>query len=1656
MGQPASECWEEIWHIIGPMIEAPFMGEPASESDDLILLLNRRGFLEETHFKISYSPIPDPAAQVTGIGGVLGTIAETTDQIFAERQLRTLRDLGARAAEALTSDEACRAAAATLADNTHDIPFALFYLVDADGSGMHLAASCGFEADKQAAPDFMRCDGAMLWPVGNVVRHRRPEIVPDLSARFDSLPGGHWSTPPDKAIALPLSVPDQPQPYGVLIAGISAHRELDEKYRTFFELAANHVTTAIRNANAYQEERGRAEALAEIDRAKTAFFSNVSHEFRTPLTLMLGPLEDLLSRSHTELPPAASGQLEVAHRNSLRLLRLVNTLLDFSRIEAGRMRAVFEQTDLSAFTGELASVFRAATERAGLKLVVDCPPLPNPVYVDREMWEKIVLNLISNAFKFTFEGEIAVTMRASDGGAELRIRDTGVGIPAEELPRIFERFHRVPNMRSRTYEGSGIGLALVHELVRIHGGSVRAESQLNEGTTFIVSVPFGTAHLPPEQIGGTRSLSSTSAGALPFVEEALRWLPDNGSPGEPEQLPREEWMPVPCPADGTNTCLPAILVADDNADMRRYLTRILGERYRVRTVPDGTAAFTVAREDRPDLILSDIMMPKLDGIGLLRKVRADEELRTIPVILLSARAGEEARIEGMQEGADDYLVKPFSARELLARVSAHLDMARLRKESKEAIWESGEKYRNLFESMSEGFAVHEIVCNDAGIPRDYRFLDVNPAFEKMTGLKREAVIDKRVTEVLPGTESFWIERYGRVALTGEPDRFDEYSVVLDRHFSIFAFSPGPRQFATIFSDITDRKKAELAIFEEKEKLNALIQSMPDEVWFANPEGRFTLANPAAMLEFALNGPDPLDIEKFAASLEVFRPDGSPRPIEETPPIRALNGEIVRQQEEVVQVPSTGELRVRQVNAAPVRNAAGAIIGSVSVVRDITEQKRAEEALHKANERFENVLGHLDDSFGIFDSRWRYLFLNEAAAHRLGKSRVELVGMDVRELIPGFGETPAFGQMQAVAAERKPHEWTERSPLTGRWLDWHAFPWEEGVAVFSRDVTERKKAEEALRESNAKLQAAFAGMAEAIFMADRDGRIVEFNDEFVRYHRFRDRTSCSRTTADCPECLEVWLEDGTPAILEQWAMPRALRGETATNVEYRLRRRDSGETWWGSYNFGPIRDPDGSITGAVVMARDITDQKRATLALRESEEKYRDLVEDARSIILRYDTLGRITFFNEYAEQFFGFPKNEVLGIPAVETIVPRRDSFGRDLEAMMVDLAVHPELYTINENENIKKNGDRVWIHWSNKPVFDADGSVREFLAVGTDITEHKRITEALRTSEERFRMLTQLSPVGVGVSNREGILIYTNPRYERILGYEPGELIGMKASALYANPEDRSSWLAHLDHDGVVPDVELQLMRKGGMPVWILVTVSQIPYGGEDAVMGIIQDITDRKQAEEALRENDARREFLLRLSDALRSLSSPRAIQVTATRLLADHLGASQSNYTEYSGRCGKVSCESLNDPAISLVGSYPIRDSYATWDILRSGWNLVIPDVEVFPTLSDEERAIYRAHNNRANISVPIIREGELIATLNVRQTTPREWTPAEVELVRETAERTWLAVVRAQAEEALQQKNNELVSLNEELSSAEEELRKSNVELSKNEQQVPVLH
>jgi signal transduction histidine kinase len=718
LGRPAREVWAEIWQQLAPRIHRVLVDGEATWDEDLMLFLERNGYREETYHTFSYSPLPDDQGRIAGNFCV---VTEGTERVIGARRLALLRDLAARLARATTEHEVCSAVQESLTAAPRDIPFSLLYLFDDKGSEARLASASGFDTAAELPSTVDLTTPSAPWSLYEMARGADAIAMPCESRGPLVLPSGPWDSPPTQILVLPLPHHGQASPVGAFVAGLNPFRQLDESVRSFAGLFVGQIAAGLASARVYEAERRRAEALAAIDRAKTAFFSNVSHEFRTPLTLMLGPTQDALASGG-----ALDGtQLETVYRNELRLLKLVNSLLDFSRIESGRTRASYEPTDVSLLTADLASTFRSAVERGGLRFEVDCPPLPKPVYIDRQMWEKIVLNLISNAFKFTFDGYILVTMSWQGDGAVLTVEDTGIGIPEHELPRVFDRFHRIEGTRARTHEGSGIGLALVRDLVKLHGGEITVESQTGAGTTFTVTIPAGTAHLDPAQIGAASPVNASAIGTQAFVVEAERWL-DNAPAARVDTTGT-------LPADASMR--PRIVLADDNADMREYVRRLIGTRWDVEAVGDGKQALAAIRRSRPDLLITDVMMPELDGFGLVAALRADDALRDVPVMMLTARAGEDARLEGLQAGADDYLVKPFSARELFARIEMQLLRASIR-----AV--ENLQRRQLTDIFQQAPAAIAIL---RGPDHVYEF--TNPAYDEL--IANRDVVGKPIREALP-------------------------------------------------------------------------------------------------------------------------------------------------------------------------------------------------------------------------------------------------------------------------------------------------------------------------------------------------------------------------------------------------------------------------------------------------------------------------------------------------------------------------------------------------------------------------------------------------------------------------------------------------------------------------------------------------------------------------------------------------------------------------------------------------------------------------------------------------------------------------------------------------------------------------------------------
>ncbi|NKE68443.1 response regulator [Ramlibacter sp. RBP-2] len=935
LGKPIREAWDELWRAgLKELFDDVRTTGEAFWARDRLFFMERHGYLEETYFDVSYDPVRDESGAV---GGVFCIVSETTGRVVGERRLRTLRDLGHIAQRAQSVAEVHAGAAQVLGANSQDIPFALVYGLAPDGKSASLLGRHGLEAASAAAPAVLPLDGG-AWPLAAGLQVLDGNEV----AALGPLHGGPWPEPVCQVAVVPFALPDQP-PLGWLVAGVSPRRRSDEDHRDFLRLAGANIAAAVASVRHTEDERQRARMLAELDRAKTTFFSNVSHEFRTPLTLMLGPMEDALADREQALPAAQRERIELARRSALRLQKLVNSLLGFTRVEAGRARARYAPTDLASCTAELASAFRSAIEKAGLRLAIDCPPLPQPVFVDRDMWEQLVLNLLSNALKFTFHGEIAVRLRAVDADVELQVRDTGIGIAPADRPYVFERFRRVEGARSRTHEGTGIGLALVKELARLHGGSVAVESVPDQGSTFTVRIPAGRSHLPIDAV--TQEAEPRGGGwAASFVEEALRWLPDPPAAfDEVAQSPDE--------AAARTARRARVVLADDNADMRAYVARLLAPAHDVEAVADGEEALAAVRRRRPDLVLSDIMMPRRSGLELLQALRADPATAAIPFVLLSARAGEDSRIEGLLAGADDYLEKPFGARELLARVAARLEIARLRSEADAVLRQREQQLRFITDQVP-------LLILQIDAQQRYRF--VNAAFARRIGIPAEALVGRHPSEVIGQSSYEVFQPLVERALAGERVEF-EVLVPYQRmgpRWMHGVYVPdvapdGPVQgFVAVLNDVTERRAAEEELRLREERLRAIVDTTPECIKLVAADGTLLQMNPSGLEMVGAPSAEAVVGHSVYALIAPEHRDA----------FRRLNewvcrGERGRLEFDIVGL--RGERRRMATHAVPLRMPDGRN-AQLSLTRDITLQREAEDLLREADRRkdeFISILAH---------------------------------------------------------------------------------------------------------------------------------------------------------------------------------------------------------------------------------------------------------------------------------------------------------------------------------------------------------------------------------------------------------------------------------------------------------------------------------------------------------------------------------------------------------------------------------------------------------------------------------------------------------------------------------------------------------------------------
>ncbi|MBL8012864.1 MAG: PAS domain S-box protein, partial [Candidatus Omnitrophica bacterium] len=1241
LGQSVRECWKEIWHVLKPLIDPPFQGGPSTWDEDLCVEINRHGFLEEAHFTVAYSPVPDETV-ASGIGGVLATVHEITEKVLAERRALALRDLGAQVAEAKTAEDACRTAAEILAKHSQDVPFALLYLKKGGQNQMYLAGASGTPENSLLSPYILECDqSTQLWPVAEVIQSHTIRIVNDLSGRFGAaIPQGPWSDAPRQAVILPIRLNMARELAGVLIFGISARLQWNDMYSNFFELVSGQIATAVANARAYEEEHTRANALAELDRAKTQFFSNVSHEFRTPLTLMLGPLEDTLAHGVHNLNPEISKNIEVVHRNSLRLLRLVNTLLDFSRIEAGRVEASYEPTDLATLTMELSSVFRSTIEKAGLTFKVDCPSLPEPIYVDRQMWEKIVFNLLSNAFKFTFKGEISVKLRVRKKSVVLYVSDTGIGISQSNLSKIFERFHRVKDARARTHEGTGIGLSLVEELTRLHGGKASVQSQEGLGSIFMVTIPLGNNHLPDGHINARRQLDSTSAGAAPFVEEALRWVPQNDSPEQTDHGNRQE-------AATLRDAKARILVVDDNADMRDYFYRLLFRQYSVEMAADGQAAWESIQASAPDLVLSDVMMPRMDGLGLIQRIRADERIRTMPVILVSAHAGEEARVEGMAAGVDDYLIKPFSAKELSARVEAHLNLARLRQEANDWLRRSKEQTAADLQAMTR---LHEV-----GVKCAQRDCNVKDCLE--------AIVETAIatTRADKGTVHLFDPICGALVMTAH------------RGFK--------EPFLNFFAKVTKESSACGAAMQDGQRV--VVQDVTKSPIFFGPDALTVLL------------------------------DAKVRAVQSTPLVSSVGHLLgmISTHYEAAHCPSDTELRRMDLLARQ--------------TADFLERKKAESDLRRSEEELSDFFENAAIGVHWMSSEGIILRANRTELNLFGYSPDEYIGHSVTEFYVDKSAVKEILQQLKDGKEICEYETTIRckdGSLKDVLINSNVL-WDDGQFIHSRcltrDITDRKRVQGALRESEERFRALVNATSDVIFRTSPDWKEM-------RQLNGRD------FIADTLEPSRRWMEKYIPPADHPRLMKKirsAIQSKGIFELEHRVIRLD-GSIGWTHSRAIPMVDGAGQIVEWFGAASNVTPRKELEESLRDREKYFHTLADNISQLVWICDEIGNVTWYNKRWLDYTGLTF-EKMGEWSWKNVL-HPDHIDRVLKSMATAQKsgeVWEETFPLRG-----KDGQYCWFLSRAMPIRSQDGPIMRWFVTNTDITERKLAEEEIRHYTEELK----------------------------------------------------------------------------------------------------------------------------------------------------------------------------------------------------------------------------------------------------------------------------------------------------------------------------------
>jgi len=1363
LGSPGNIVWKEIWNEVGARADIVFNKNEGTFDDALLLIMNRHGFDEETYFKFSYNPIPGDNG---GTEGLFCVCTEETERIINERSLKTLQQLDILA-QMQTEQEVYEQGTKALEINNKDFPFALIYKINEEGTKATLVASAGVEkqhTEIQQEVDFME-PGIRSKNISIAIKENR--IVESVNNdRWKNLPKGAWDVMPEKFVHIPVKAANRKFPFAILTVGLNPFRKFDTGYKNFLELIADRISLRVNNVMAYEEERKRIRALQELDRTKTIFFSNISHEFRTPLTLMLGNIEEALNEPDSV--PKNYERMNMTHRNAMRLLKLVNTLLDFSRIESGRQKAFYSLTDIVSFTKNLAANFRSIIEKAGLKFIVQADSIVQPVYIDKQMWEKIIFNLLSNAFKYTLNGSITVRLSSDNENAILDVEDTGVGIPQKDLPHMFERFHRVENVVGRTYEGSGIGLSLIKEIVHLHSGTITVKSKEGKGSTFTVKIPFGKEHLSSDQAFETPHELENIISDV-YIEEARSLLEsDNGN--FKHSLSNEHHKE-------TST----ILVADDNADMRQHLQSLLEVYFKVITAVNGMDALHKIRSEKPSLVVSDIMMPIMDGIQLLKAVKEDAQLNHIPVILLTARAGEESKLEGYQTGADDYLVKPFSSKELMARIAAQIRIAKKRNAAEQNIY-------NLFEAVP--FAVAVLKGDDLII--DY----INQYNLEIWKQDKKDVLGKPLFEARPdlraGAEAIHREIYrsGKrfsareipIEISGNENTGARYfDAVIDPLFDENGKAIG--QLATSI-EVTEQVLARKKIEESEEVSRLFIEYAPAAMAMFDKEMRYVSVSQRWMKEYDLTGNiiGKKHYELFPNILERWKEVHS----------RGMKGAVERSDDDYY-AKDDGTPVWLKWEVHPWYDTRGEIGGIMIFTENITERKIAEQVIKESEERFRTMANEAPLFVWVTDEKLQTTYLNKAGLDFFGLGEsIKMAELSWKKYIHPDDLEKVLSTMNEAARTHESYT-LEMRLKNGSNGEYHWFL-DKGAPRYSNDafigfigtsldINARKEVEKELEQKvqertrelagqnillqkqNDLVRKIFDTSVDAIGVYDTEMRIITLNQASLDIFGGNAEEVIGKKLLEFLPQME-----GTKGHLD---LLKAIGGETIHNKIY---YSEVSHRYYENFLM-PLCDDQERVYAVLVIAHDNTD-------LITSAEKLKEAQQIAQ--IGHWDweiASGKLTW-SDNMYNIYGLKTEE--GISYERFIAHVYPDDRANMEAN-IEYALQTKNFNDFFHRIITPEGIEKIMHARGEVITDKKGKILRIVGTGQDVTKQKMVEKELmainKSVEERNQFIEQLINSSldlITVIDKELRLITLNKKAQAIYkAYYKEDLIGKKITEI-------------------------------------------------------------------------------------------------------------------------------------------------------------------------------------------------------------------------------------------------------------------------------------